>query len=251
MRARLMLAAAAVCVAGAAAAEEGAGDAAWRSRVTLYGWFAGLEGDIFARNRGATAGVSLSPSDVLDNLELGAFAFAEARRGRLGVMLDAAYVDLESSQDVASPAPARITGDTQLLLVTAAASWRVAEQDGAFADVYAGGRLTSVDVGLRAQGAGGADLRATRDESWVDPLIGLRVGAELTDRLSVWGLVDVGGFGVGSDFAWQAYAGARYALSDRISAEAGFRYVAFDYSAARSDFDMRFWGPTVGVSVGF
>jgi len=43
-------------------------------------------------------------------------------------------------------------------------------------------------------------------ESWVDPLIGSRIGLGLTDRWTIGGEANVGGFGVGSDFTWNAQA---------------------------------------------
>lgn len=168
------LAAAAFAAAATAASAGQATD--WSGRVTLYGWFAGIEGDITARNRDAAAGVSLSPGDVLEKLETGVFAFAEARRGRLGLMVDAAYVDLSDAQDVTAPVPGRVSGNTTLTMVTAAASWRV---------------------------------------------------------------------------SLHAYAGVAARITDRISAEAGLRYLGFDYEASRVDFDAAMWGPTIGITVNF
>ena len=43
-------------------------------------------------------------------------------------------------------------------------------------------------------------------ESWVDPLIGSRIGLDLTDRWAIVGEGNLGGFGVGSDFTWNAQA---------------------------------------------
>lgn len=223
----------------------------WSGQVILYGWFAGLEGDVTARNRDRSGSISLSPGDVLDKLELGLFGFAELRRGRFGALFDIAYIDLGDGQDVAAPVPLRVDGTTELLLVSTLGAWRAYEEGDRFVDLYAGGRFVSVDLGLTATGPGGNRFRASARERWVDPVFGVRAGTGLTERLSLWGFADIGGFGVGSDLSWQAFLGGRYALSERFALEAGFRYLSIDYSADRVDVDAEFWGPTVGLSFRF
>jgi hypothetical protein len=45
-----------------------------------------------------------------------------------------------------------------------------------------------------------------QNESWVEPLIGSRFTLDLADRWTLAAEANVGGFGVGSDFAWNAQA---------------------------------------------
>jgi hypothetical protein len=42
-----------------------------------------------------------------------------------------------------------------------------------------------------------------------------------------------------------------YAVSDRISANAGFRYMSFDYDAGNADLDLEIYGPVVGITIKF
>jgi opacity protein-like surface antigen len=73
----------------------------------------------------------------------------------------------------------------------------------------------------------------------------------LTDQLSVGGFVDVGGFGAGSEFTWEIFGGIDYAISDRVSAVAGFRYISIDYEASAADVDLDTYGPVMGLTVRF
>lgn len=250
MRGALATALATVLVPGAAAAQEAA--PAWEGRVVLYGWFAGIEGDITARNSGAGAGISLSPGDVLDRLETGLFAHGEVRRGPFGALVDAAYVDLSDGQDVSAPLPGRVDANTTLTMITAAGFWRALDDPAAVVDVYGGARYVSLDVGLQATVAGGGpSARASADDDWIDPIIGIRAIAPLTERLTLTGLADIGGFGVGSDFSAQLFGGLTLRLTERFSVEAGLRYIHIDREAGRVDFDADLWGPTVGLAISF
>jgi hypothetical protein len=73
------------------------------------------------------------------------------------------------------------------------------------------------------------DTRIARTDDWWDPYIGLRGRYNFTDRVYFTAKGDVGGFGVGSDFAWQAEAALGVQLTQRIFAEAGYRALGVDF----------------------
>jgi hypothetical protein len=73
------------------------------------------------------------------------------------------------------------------------------------------------------------DRTVSRTDDWFDPYIGLRGRYNFTDRLYVTAKGDVGGFGIGSDFTWQAEAAFGWQLTHRIFAEAGYRALGIDY----------------------
>jgi len=88
---------------------------------------------------------------------------------------------------------------------------------------------------------------------WWDPLIGLRVrhapapGHELVVK------GDIGGFGVGSDFTWQAIAGYSFQtqlLGLEMTNFVGYRALHIDYEQGSGNrtigFDLLFHGPMVG-----
>jgi hypothetical protein len=69
---------------------------------------------------------------------------------------------------------------------------------------------TELDATLDAAG-GRAKRQFDGDETWVDPLVGLQIVAQLSDRWAFRAEGDIGGFGVGSGFTWNAQVIVSYA----------------------------------------
>ena len=63
------------------------------------------------------------------------------------------------------------------------------------------------------------------------------------------GYVDVGGGG--SDFTWQALAGANYAISPTMTAKFGYRYLKVDYHRDNFLYDVATGGPNAGIGLRF
>jgi hypothetical protein len=66
-------------------------------------------------------------------------------------------------------------------------------------------------------------------DSWTDPLIGLRGRFNLSKAFYLTAESDVGGFGIGSDIAVQAYAALGCQITRIIHAEVGYRYLYDDF----------------------
>lgn len=121
--------------------------------------------------------------------------------------------------------------------------------------VYLGGRYT--DVGLELQ-TNGAAVSNTQNRSWIDPLVGVRLGIDLCPNWKVVINGDVGGFGVGSQFSWAAQVLFDYRF-DMWGADAsftfGYRALDENYSKQRDvgefKFDMTLYGPIFGLTVRF
>ncbi|TLD70155.1 hypothetical protein FEM03_13250 [Phragmitibacter flavus] len=86
---------------------------------------------------------------------------------------------------------------------------------------------------------------------WVDPIVGFRGQFHFTDRLFAVGRADVGGFGVGSDLAWQAYAGLGWQASSHVSLEMGYRCLDMDYTSGGFTFDTMTSGVIVSLAFKF
>jgi len=97
---------------------------------------------------------------------------------------------------------------------------------GLFFDVLAGARLWHLDYQMEQ--VGGPELIDERS-TWVDPVIGARM---LLDLPKGWGMElrsDIGGFGVGSDFAWNIEVAFQGQVAENIGVEIGFRHLQTDY----------------------
>jgi hypothetical protein len=116
-----------------------------------------------------------------------------------------------------------------------------------------GGRL-DLGGGLAVPGRplrNGADGNETTTVDWVDPIVGLRLRADVTRRWSMFVIGDVGGWNIGnaSDLTWQAMVGSHFDLSDHWGIGGGFRVLGVDRDPAFQNGLL--WGPQFGVTFRF
>jgi opacity protein-like surface antigen len=225
----------------------------WSGSLTIYGWLTGATGDVSARDRDLQADISASLSDILEDLEFAAFATGEVRRDRLGLILDVVYSSLSQDGTASGPFATDTSTDLKMLLLTSAVAARVYGTDERYVDALAGARYvsTNVDVSTRREQPVPASRSASQDVDWVDPLIGVRAGLNLTEKIAVRGLADVGGFGAGSKLSWEAFVGGNYAFTKHVLGEVGFRYLHIDYEGDKANLDLNILGPTIGVTFQF
>lgn len=252
MRAGVCVFAAALALAGARGAIAQAVPEAGRPTVdlTLYGWLQSLDGRVGAGP--FAADVSSSFRDTIDKADTvtALMGRVEVRHHGFGVFLDATYTSL--GFDKVSMGPLAARADTTLFLLEfGGAAQLAAGGEGLWAlDALAGGRWTRIrnEVGL----IGGPSATQTAD--WVDPFIGLRLRGRFAERFEYSVRGDIGGFGIGSDFTWQAIAGIGYrfeVLGTEATALIGYRALSQDNGGSRFRWDMTVHGPVVGLNLRF
>jgi hypothetical protein len=96
-----------------------------------------------------------------------------------------------------------------------------------------------------------AGTYATGNEWWVDPIIGLRGQINLRRWLFLAAEGDVGGFGAGSDIAWNAQATVGVNFTRHIFGQVGYRYMYVDYANGGIIYSMNQYGIFSSVGVGF
>lgn len=238
-----LLAAAMVCGSASAA------DDHWQHTGTLYFVGAGMDGK--AGVGGVIADVDVNFGDILDNLEFGFMAAWRAERGRWAVVADYSYLTLEMRNNSIGPA-----GNTR---ATVDADQTIFELDGAYAlteqlSTYVGLRYWDLGADVQVFGGGplGEDLAGSGDENWIDPLVGLRYIMPLGERWEIIAKGDIGGFGVASDFTWQAMLLAGWNFTEHATLLFGYRYIDVDYDdgsgSSRILWDVGLGGPSAGLA---
>jgi hypothetical protein len=261
MRSLMLAAASAMAWAVPAAAGSGEHDAGpWQFELTPYVWGSAMKGDVSSGPLPRIA-TDMSFSDILHALDFGAMGAFEARRGRWGVLFDAVYMKISTAgtatRTTPGPLGATLTAGADLemkqTMLAAGAGYRVVEGRSPV-DMIGGLRYNRVEAnavvnaslfamaGTVARGAG---------ERWVDPYVGARVQHTISNRWTLVAYGDVGGFGIGSDLAWQALFGANYDFSKTVSGKLGYRVVAADYDKGGFLYDMTNSGAYVGVGFRF
>lgn len=238
LRRAILAAAFCTTLAGPVAAQD------WSGQVTLYGWGAGVGGDFTPFTGAPTLSFDKSLSEVLEDLDAAFFATGLARRGNLVFFGDLTYTSSSRSGLVPPGIPA--TGEITLKSLTLAAGRRFDAGGGTTVDLLGGLRGWDIDGAITTPGPSIAP-----SASFIDPIIAVRVNTPLSDRWSVLSYADIGGFGAGSDFTWQAAVTANYQATDSLWLSFGWRHLAVDYSDGGTVFDGALSGPLVGVTLQF
>lgn len=95
------------------------------------------------------------------------------------------------------------------------------------------------------------DHNYTLAEDWVDPYIGLRGRYNFNEKFYLTGRADIGGFGIGSDLAWQASLGLGCHLSETKYLEVAYRALGSDYEHDGFVSDLVYHGPEISLGLIF
>jgi hypothetical protein len=219
----------------------------WRQSVFLYGMVPMIEGDAQVGN--LQVDVDTNMSDFFDNLKFGAMAAYRIENDQWSFAGDLTYMNLGQSQST-QQGRASVGLDVDQVTFMATAGRRVTPHLEALLS------LAYFDVS--------ADLRvrllqqvrtASRDASWVDPLVGLNYEIPVSSHWRFTLRGDIGGFGVGSDLTWHALTKFTYRQSDSFSWYLGYRALAYDYEDGRDrnyqNYDLVQHGPGAGIAFSF
>ncbi len=225
-------------------------DTGWSGSVTPYVWFAGIDGDATVRGHSDSGAASFG--DIFDDMKFALMTTAEVRNGRIGVLVDLLYLDLE--QGVSTPRDIAFDGGSGTVRMTGlgiAAMYRFIEDARGVLDAGAGIRPWWVDTRLRLNPGRAAGRSFNTSSQWADPVIALRGQLRLSGPLSVSAYGDIGGFGVGSDLTWQVTATVDWQPNEWLMLRAGWRHLAFDFKNGPASLDLAVSGPIIGASFRF
>jgi hypothetical protein len=262
---------------------------AWSFTLAPYVWTPSLVGSSTVRGR--TTDVDVTFVDILDHTKVpkdlfGVMAYFEARNGRVSLFADVLYLKVGLNSDMTrsrgvdalnASVGASAGLKIEMVIAEAAAAYEIANWgspagpgSSTAIDLYGGVRGwwqkadASVDLGGTVNvgdlsRTGDRTLTASGDVSWLDPLVGVRLRQQFAPGADLVLSGDVGGFGAGSKFTWQALAAFNYTLLVRNnitwSGMLGYRALHVDYSQGSGlnhyEYDMTMHGPIVGLTARF
>lgn len=221
-----------------------ADDDGWTFRSAMYGWGQAFDGEVGIR--GLEADVNIDFKDILDDLNFAAMGVFEIGKGRWSLLADLNYAEVGDSVSPLPTAPNLIVDyEQKQFLGNFLAIYQVIGNPEMKLDVFGGARVNWIDFELSA-GPG-----ITKDETWVDPVIGARFEAPLPNDFFFRALGDIGGFEVSSHLTWQALAGFGWRFSDSGALLLGYRALGTDYQDGNFSYDMTAHGPVLGVEFKF
>src|SRR6478735_12135377 len=252
----------------------------WTYRVTPYGWLTAITGTQTVRGRSVK--VDASFIDIVEKSDslVALMGNVEARNGPFAIYGDLVWsktgVD-GSNVRSRTPAPGvsatigtSVNLDVTMAIAEVGAAYEIARSGPVALDILGGARYwhQEADLSFNIAGAvdvgdlqviGGRAFARTGSVDWLDPLIGARVRYEVSPGHELFLRGDIGGFGVGSKFSWQAIGGYLFDLGSyngiTFPGLIGYRALSVDYAqgegAQRYEFDMILHGPVVGLSMRF
>jgi len=210
----------------------------WSFDVSLYGLAAGMSGDVGIGP--VNAGVDFGFDQVWDNLEFAMMGKVRVGYDRWAVTTDVVFMGLGASRN-------GVTVDMDQWMVEPTLSYRVSK----YFDPLVGVRYNN--LGGEIRGPLNRDPFGTQD--WWDPIVGANLTLPLGKKFSFNVRGDIGGFGVGSDFTWQAFPYFDWRFAQWGSLQAGYRWLSMDYEtgsgASRFTYDMLNQGPQLGFTFHF
>ena len=164
----------------------------WSGQATIYAWLPAINGA--QEGPDGEPLVDLDQANVLRAPRHGLHGRRRDPQGPFGLLLDVVYADLSTDGDLgagaaSTPRPAPASACTPSPPPTASTT-----STARFVDLYGGARFfdTKLTFSLDTANLGGFDREANLD--WTDPIVGIRGATPLTERWSVSGFADVGGF---------------------------------------------------------
>lgn len=196
----------------------------WQFIAEPYVFMGSLDGN--AAIGRAQGDIDADFGDLLKNLKIAAMLKAEATNNRWGLISDFQYLKLGLKKDLEGDRFAALSSKLTIFETEGFYRWTLGDR--ASLDALAGIRYWNVRLYADLSGPV-LDPSARRAADWVDPLIGFRLTVPLTESLGFRLRGDIGGFGVGSKFSWQLFAGFAYDVSAKAAITLGYRYLDANY----------------------
>lgn len=223
--------------------------------IAPYFWFAGLNGQLGVAN--IEADVDAGFSDIFSNLNIGFMIYGEARYKRFGIAVD--LLTLSMSLEGTRPIIGGVVKvDPKTTFLETSLLFSFIHDEKWSVDVHAGIRTWWLNTRLEAERIIGEENRIAESSlSWVDPIIGVKAIYLPDEKWPINARVDIGGFGLGSQFTWQVFAGAGFRFAKSWTALLQYRFLGVDYrngTEGTIDYfklDVTKSGPLIGVMATF
>lgn len=225
----------------------------WHYKVEPYMMFPNMNGSTGVAGL-PLADVDASVSDIFSKLKIGAMLYLEASNDIWSINSDLLYMNLE--QDI-SPSTLINSGQVNAKQL----GWELAglRRVTPWLEFGIGGLLNSMEVDMsitRNQvGGGTVSQSGKKSKTWFDPMLITRLTTPAGKKFIGQFRGEIGGFGIGSDFAWQVQALAGYRFSKLFDMTAGYRAIGLDYSSGDGAdafiYDVVTFGPVIRFGFSF
>jgi hypothetical protein len=236
----------------ATAQQAESGKNGWEFLLVPYLMVPDMKGTAGVRNL-PDVEVDASAKDIFRNLKFGAMLYTEAYNENWALTSDLIYMKLGKGVR---------TGVliTDGKLTAKQLAWEIGVLRKVFScvELGVGGRYNSMEAGVDLTTnslEGPVNRSREKSVNWFDPIVITRIKGSPTDKLILQLRADIGGFGVGSDLAWQGQAYADYRFCNLFQLGLGYRILSVDYEKGTGEdrflYDVKTSGPVIRFGFNF
>jgi hypothetical protein len=199
----------------------------WSFFIEPYMMFPSMKGSVGLADL-PDATIDVSSNDIFGHLKMGFMLNAEATTGKWTIGSDLLYMNLAQGVD---PRTLINSGEITAKQI----GWEVSGLYSVtpWLELGIGGLLNSinseVDLNMKAIGGGTTTKSKSMTETWFDPMLIARIKSKSGEKFIYQFRGEVGGFGIGSDLAWQMQVYAGYQFSKLFQITGGYRIISLDY----------------------
>lgn len=226
-------------------------DNGWSYTIAPYAFGAGLSGSVAANERLPTAEVDLSFAEILENLDMAGMILLNAQNGRWGITGDLQYIRLKSESKKLRPLYDTATVEVTNKIFSVYGEYKLTQSSQAELWGVFGARYWNVENDIGFSSGRLPKASANVENSWTDPVLGLRGRYNFDDRTYLTGWAYAGGFGVGSDSMADVFAAVGYQFTSTTAGVLGYRFVSVDRRDGDFIYDVEMDGLMAGLSFSF
>jgi len=208
-------------------------------RVTFAPYMMGASMNGTSGIAGQEVAIDASASDVFSNLQFGAMGMFAAKKGDWGLGGDFIWMALGAVSD---QPPANVDVNQ------GAFAFYGLRRLSPVADLTFGVRWNLLQPSIGFKGPLGTVVEETKQ--WVDPIVGLHLRTQGQGRVHAGLYSEIGGFGVGSKFAWQIFPTVGVDIGRRAAIDFGYRWLDMNYESGDGltffKYDVLTQGPAIG-----
>jgi hypothetical protein len=199
----------------------------WHFAVSPYLWFPGVHGTVGAK--GHEASIHASPGDLLSHFRFGLMGLVDTRYKRIVIPVDIMWIRLGANNALPLTdvdVTAKVRGSEFIL--TPKIGYRLVDSQIVKIDALVGFRYWYFGETLRLS-TSESSVKFSSSQNWVDPVVGGRILANPSPKVSVSIGGDVGGWNTGSLIDYQFGGLLGYRIKPAVVLQVGYRYLAVDY----------------------
>ena len=215
------------------------------SLAPFYLWGVSIDGDMMSG--GSTSDVDVPIGDVFTSLEAAFIVhFDVLHKSNFGFYVDVNALEIKNTATL--PMGHSLDIDLGFKLTEVAGYYRIQKGNHYF-DTVAG--LRYVKITTEVTPINGPTLVDAKLD-WTDPIIGGRYIWAFAEDWKLTTLANMGGFGIGSEFSWEALGMIEWKPFEYVSFLGGYRALSLDYEEdkgpASFNLDLTMSGPVIGVN---